>query len=55
MKASKSRPSLYYSITNGGQLIAHTVRFDAASNLRNRHRLVYSVVVLSSDCVVIFN
>ncbi|KAF1799366.1 WD40-repeat-containing domain protein [Mucor lusitanicus] len=35
---SKLRPSMYYSITSGGQLTANIVRFDAASNLRNRHR-----------------
>ncbi|KAK4521291.1 uncharacterized protein ATC70_011905 [Mucor velutinosus] len=35
---SKLRPSMYYSITSGGQLTASIVRFDAASNLRNRHR-----------------
>ncbi|KAL9538365.1 hypothetical protein MBANPS3_010988 [Mucor bainieri] len=35
---SELRPSMYYSITSGGQLTANIVRFDAASNLRNRHR-----------------
>ncbi|GAA5801476.1 hypothetical protein HPULCUR_006924 [Helicostylum pulchrum] len=38
VKSSKLRPSVYYCITSGGQLAAHTVRFDATSNLRNRHR-----------------
>lgn len=36
--ASKLRAGLYYSITSGGQLAAHTVRFDAISNLRHRHK-----------------
>lgn len=38
VKPSKLRPSVYYCITSGGQLAAHTVRFDATSNIRNRHR-----------------
>lgn len=38
LKPAKLRPSMYYCITSGGQLAAHTVRFDAQSNLRNRHR-----------------
>jgi hypothetical protein len=38
IQPSKNRPSMYYAITSGGQLGAHTVRFDATSNLRNRHR-----------------
>ncbi|RCH83393.1 hypothetical protein CU098_004740, partial [Rhizopus stolonifer] len=32
------KPSTYYSITSGGQLTAHMVRFDTESNLRSRHR-----------------
>lgn len=38
LKPANLRPSMYYCITSGGQLAAHTVRFDAQSNLRNRHR-----------------
>jgi hypothetical protein len=38
IKPSKLRPSMYYGITSAGQLAAHTVRFDALSNIRNRHR-----------------
>ncbi|KAG2199367.1 hypothetical protein INT47_001549 [Mucor saturninus] len=38
IKPSKLRPSMYYSITSGGQMAAHTVLFDAASVMRNRHR-----------------
>ncbi|KAI8981856.1 hypothetical protein BDF20DRAFT_433284 [Mycotypha africana] len=38
VKASKCRPCTYYSITDGGQLSSHTVRFDISSHLRSRHR-----------------
>lgn len=38
IQPSKTRPSMYYTITSGGQLGAHTILFDASSNLRNRHR-----------------
>jgi hypothetical protein len=38
IKPAKLRPSMYYCITTGGQLAAHTIRFNALSNLRNRHR-----------------
>jgi hypothetical protein len=45
-KPAKLRPSMYYCITSGGQLAAHTIRFDALSNLRNRHRLIYAITYI---------
>ncbi|KAI9478713.1 MAG: WD40-repeat-containing domain protein [Benjaminiella poitrasii] len=38
VKASKTKPGAYYSITSGGQFTAHIVRFDAARDLRSHHR-----------------